>query len=189
MDRTSRQPEALASAATTTVDCANALFQGRGANLRSQRLSHQTEEPSSPTSCGPPYATSFTSSTPRQQHTTRIPTGWCNASTAAPMTPSGPAAPWRTGRTTYPGSCWATAWRQERRTTPPLLRQCSAHHSFYLANILIPLNFRQALPSYGCNKFLSNPSSPVLPLFSRPPSPIPPSRSRLIITLPQEPVK
>jgi hypothetical protein len=91
---TSRWPEAIPIAATTTADCANSLFQGWmstfwvPAVITSDRGPQFTSPP-----CGPPCATCSSSSTPRQQHTIRSPTGWWNPSTAAPRTPSGPAVP------------------------------------------------------------------------------------------------
>jgi hypothetical protein len=38
---------------------------------------------------------------------------------------------------------WVFARQQERMSSTPLLRQCLAHRSFYLANFWIPLNFLQ----------------------------------------------
>ncbi len=60
-----------------------------------------------------------------------------------------PAAPRRTGSTTSRGSSWASAQRPEKTTVLPLLRKCSARHSFYLANFWIQQKYLQKF-------FLSN---------------------------------
>ncbi len=75
-----------------------------------------------PSPCGPPCATCLTSSTPRQQLTTCSPTVWWSAFIAASKMRSRPTGMRLTGWTTWPGTSWASAQRQEKTTTPHLLR-------------------------------------------------------------------
>jgi hypothetical protein len=144
MDRTSRWPEALPIAATQQLTVRMLCFRGGLADSASGGSSHQTAVSSSPPPCGPPCATCLTYSMLllRQQLTTHSLKVWWNAFMAAPKTRSRSAATRRTGQTSCPGSYWASAQWPEKKTTHPL-RRCSAHHSFYLVNFLITLNFLQ----------------------------------------------
>ncbi len=101
-------------------------------------------------------------------------TGWGSTSIAVSRTCSGPSAPWRTGWTTLDVSYLASAQKPEMTTAPPLLRQCSAHHSFHGDNYWIPLNNLQKtfLSNFLRHWVLSN----TLPLVTT--SPLPASRRR-----------
>ncbi len=70
--------------------------------------------------------------------------GWCSVSTADSRTRSGPPVPTRTGWMTFHGSSLVTP-QQPEKTAPTPLKQCSAHHSFYLDNFWILLNYLQRL--------------------------------------------
>jgi hypothetical protein len=72
--------------------------------------------------------------------------GWCSISTTDSRMRSGPAAQTRTWWITFHGSSLVSAQQPEKTTVPPPLRQCSAHHSFYLDNFWILMNYLQRLP-------------------------------------------
>ncbi len=103
---------------------------------------HQTAASSSPPSCGPPCATCLTSNMLRQQLTTHsLKISW-NAFITASKTRSRSAAPKRTGHWTDLLPWVLLGLRSAtRRKTTHLLRPCSAHHSFFLVNFWITLNF------------------------------------------------
>jgi hypothetical protein len=148
MDRTSRWPEAIPIAAISTVDCANALFQGWVSRFGVPAVITSglgTQFTSSP------WAAPCSLLNIQHSQTTRSLTGWWNVSIAASKMHSAPAAPQRTGWTTFHGSSWAYVQQPGKMTTPPPLRQCSAHHSFYMVNFWIYLNY---LPKIFLNNSL-----------------------------------
>ncbi len=137
IDRTSRWPEAIPIAATNTVDCANALFQGwvshfgvpavitldHGAQFTSSlwaALCSLLNIQHNQTTAYHPQANGMVERFHRRLK---------DALRAA-----APAAPRRTESTTSRGSSWASAQQPGKTTAPPPLRQCSANHSFHLAN-------------------------------------------------------
>ncbi len=134
--RTSRWPEAIPIAATSTVDCANALFQGWVSRF------------GVPAVITSDRGTQFTSSLwaalcsllniQHSQNTAYHPqsNGMVERfhrclKDALRAKQSASAAPWQTGSTTSHGF---SAQQPGRTTAPPPLRQCSAHHSSYLAS-------------------------------------------------------
>ncbi len=76
IDWTSRWPEAIPIAATTTVDCANALFQGWVSHFGVPAVITSDRGAQFTSSLWAPLCSCSTSSTTRPPPTTRNPTGW-----------------------------------------------------------------------------------------------------------------
>jgi IS30 family transposase len=83
MDRTSRWPEAIPLNNTTTVDCANALFQGWVSRYGVPAVITSDRGAQFTSSLWAALCSLSTSSTTRPPPTIHSQTGWLNASTAA----------------------------------------------------------------------------------------------------------
>ncbi len=134
IDRTSCWPEAIPVAATTTVDCANALFQGWVSRFRV--LAVITSDRGAQFTSSLWAALCSLLNIQHNQTTAYHPqsNGMVKHFHRHLKDASAPAAQRRIGSTTFRGSSWASAQRPEKTTAPPPLRKCSAHHSFYMAN-------------------------------------------------------
>ncbi len=132
IDRTSRWPEAIPIAATTTVDCANALFQGWVSRF------------GVPAVITSDRGAQFTSSLwaalcsllniQHNQTTTYHPQSNGMVGRFHRRLKDALRASWRAGSTTCRGSSWTSAQQPGKTTAPHQLRKCLAYHSFYLAN-------------------------------------------------------
>jgi transposase InsO family protein len=134
IDRTSRWPEAIPIAATTAVDCANALFQGWVSRFGVPAVKTSYRGAQFTSSLWAPLCSLL-----NIQH---------NQTTAYHLQSNGMVERFhRRLKDALRARCASVNWvdhlpwvllasaQQPGKTTaPPPLRKCSAHHSFYLAN-------------------------------------------------------